>query len=254
MEPVYTPKGAAREYAPLALNLYRGCGHGCVYCYAPGCLRMRPEEFTRPSPRAGVIDALGKQVGKPGWEVNRDKTILLCFTTDPYQPLDEQAGLTRKALETLSGRAMVSVLTKGGKRAERDFDILRENNWELGCTLTLLDEQKASEWEPGAAPPEERKGTLLKARSAGIRIWVSIEPVLDVEEAIKIVRWTAQEGISTRLGRWNHDSRANGMDWQGLIDRALGIAVSNPGWELYIKDELARGKTIPAKHRVRPYG
>ena len=60
MNAIYEPRGAAAEYAPLACNLYRGCGHGCKYCYAPACLRMGREEFARPAPRPGILDALGK--------------------------------------------------------------------------------------------------------------------------------------------------------------------------------------------------
>ncbi len=80
---VYEPRGRAREYSPLALNLYRGCSHGCQYCYASDVLHMQVEEFHKPVPRAGIIAKL-VQDAKALQAAGNQKPILLCFTCDPY--------------------------------------------------------------------------------------------------------------------------------------------------------------------------
>ena len=59
MDVIYEPRGAALEYSPLACNLRKGCTHGCLYCYAPACLRMAPEEFhARSEPRERIIERM----------------------------------------------------------------------------------------------------------------------------------------------------------------------------------------------------
>ncbi|MEN6547455.1 MAG: hypothetical protein ABFE07_15590, partial [Armatimonadia bacterium] len=124
MKAIYQPRGMALEYAPLACNIYRGCEHGCRYCFGPSCLFMPRESFHgSPQPRPGIIDALRREAPKYR---GTDKRLLLCFTCDPYQPIDDEHRLTRQALEVLIENEVPSqVLTKGGLRATRDFDLLQ---------------------------------------------------------------------------------------------------------------------------------
>src|SRR3990167_3742067 len=92
---VYKPKGKALEYSPLAANLYTGCAHGCLYCYAPSCMRMnRAEFYGNPRPRPNVIKLLEADCKKLAGCKDR---VLLCFTCDPYQPIDDEHQLTRRA-------------------------------------------------------------------------------------------------------------------------------------------------------------
>lgn len=62
MTAIYEPRGKAREYAALALNLYRGCAHNCAYCYAPSATYATREAFAQAQPRPGIIPALQKQL------------------------------------------------------------------------------------------------------------------------------------------------------------------------------------------------
>ena len=81
MSVIYEPKGKAREYSPLACNLYKGCAHGCIYCYAPSATYTDRKTFSdNPQPRKNILQQLEKDASK----FTRDpRSILLCFTCDP---------------------------------------------------------------------------------------------------------------------------------------------------------------------------
>jgi len=80
---IYEPKGRAREYCKLAANLYRGCGHGCRYCYAPAATRADREKFYRePVPRKNVIEELSKDARR--FELKFKGPVLLC-SGEPQQ-------------------------------------------------------------------------------------------------------------------------------------------------------------------------
>lgn len=138
MKVIYEPKGRAAGYAKYACNLYRGCGHKCFYCYAPNVIKMDRQEFyNNPQPRKGVIDSLKYQAKKMGDDYKNDgyrfvsgdlekepdrPEVFLCFTTDPYQPINEEHQLTRQAIEILHTNGLaVNILTKG---KITDFDLL----------------------------------------------------------------------------------------------------------------------------------
>jgi DNA repair photolyase len=85
---IYSPAGQAGEYAPLATNPYRGCGHGCVYCYVPNISRMDRREFDAGAvPRDGYLDKLAKDARKYQAAGIREQ-LMLSFTTYPYHPGD----------------------------------------------------------------------------------------------------------------------------------------------------------------------
>ena len=162
---LYTPKGRAREYAPLAANLYSGCSHGCSYCFVPTIPPWKFRENARetfhenPAPRANVIRDLRRDCTKtPG----AGQLVLLCFTTDPYQPCDVQHQITRQAIQVLhNGGYNVQVLTKGGSRALRDLDLFTPRD-AFATTMTLLSPKQSAQWEPGAADPNDRIDTVAK--------------------------------------------------------------------------------------------
>ena len=87
MKPIYKPKGRAGEYGDYAINIYTGCNHGCVYCYAARNAKRWGKDFTNPTARSGIVEATKWQLES---EKISGKTIHLCFTCDPYpaQPVD----------------------------------------------------------------------------------------------------------------------------------------------------------------------
>ncbi len=83
---IYEPKGTAKEYGELALNLYTGCSHGCVYCYAPNALCMKRDKFNNEvKPKKDIIERLEKQLISLDKKDAERKHVFMSFTCDPYQ-------------------------------------------------------------------------------------------------------------------------------------------------------------------------
>lgn len=235
---IYEPKGKAKEYCDLALNLYRGCSHGCKYCYAPAATYCRDREvFDKAKPRD--ISGLAKEVAVKYRFEKPTSPILLCFTCDPYQPAELVYLQTRKALEILKGNGLkVSILSKGGRRSERDLGLLGEGD-QFGATLTFTNQADSLEWEPKAAKPSERFEALQHAHDKGLRTWASLEPVIDPEQTLEIIRQTHGFVDKFKVGKWNHDKRAARIDW-AKFGREAVILLENLGCKYYIKEDLRR--------------
>jgi DNA repair photolyase len=237
MRAIYEPKGAALEYAPLALNLFRGCPNGCLYCYAPACLRMTREKFHAYAvPRLSIA-----QVEKDAAELERAgdyRRILLSFTCDPFPAIatNEIHEYTHGILAALQKHSRpISVLTKSGKMAF-DAGILPEYmarlavmDCEFGVSLVWDDEGKRFEWEPEAAPIEERVDSLIEAkRTYQMRTWASVEPVIEPREALKAIDRLMPFADVIKIGRWNHDARANEIDWRKFVADAKALLGNHP--------------------------
>jgi len=238
---IYEPSGKAGEYSPLAANLYRGCDHACEYCYAPAALRMKVEEFQNPSPRKEVIEQLKKDTVKMH-KVRDCRPVLLSFTSDPYQSLDVEHELTRQALQNMFYHKLnVSILTKGGKRSERDFDLLTDNKTkcQYGVTLVFADDKEALKREPGAAPTSERIESLMKAHALGIKTWVSFEPVYNPEDCFKLIEQTKGFVDLFKVGKLNYRPEAKLVDWSKFAHEVRD-RLEQTGVEYYIKDDLRK--------------
>jgi hypothetical protein len=134
----------------------------------------------------------------------------MSFTTDPYQPLDVDCKLTRSAIQIMIDYARpFTVLTKGGKRSMRDFDLLssRPDLCRYATTLTCSNLATGKKWEPNAAPWQERIKALEEAHRLGIKTWVSIEPVIDPEQSLALISMTHALGCvdQYRIGMLNHE-------------------------------------------------
>ncbi len=233
---VYAPAGQAGEYAPLACNPYRGCGHKCAYCYVPNVLKMKREEFD-----AGAVERpgfLGKLVGDlvKYQKAGITEQVMLSFTTDPYHPGDNS--LTRQTIQQIQQYGMaVCTLTKGGSRALRDLDLFRSNRDAFASTLTSLDDAFSLKWERGAALPGDRIATLRKFHEAGIFTWVSLEPTLDVESSLQIVRETHEFVNLYKIGRVNYLPMTRTTDWQDYTLRMIELCQKLDARH-YIKKDL----------------
>lgn len=239
LKAIYETRGRAREYSELACNLYRGCGHGCIYCYAPAATHQPVDEF-RNEPRARKILEDLWHDAKELYVAGDKRPVLLCFTCDPYQPLDVEVGLTREAIRILHGSEIpVTLLTKGGYRAFRDFDLLRPGDW-FGVTLTCVEEETSRVWEPKAAPPAERIEVLRRAKGWGMQTWVSCEPVLAPDWTFELIGRAAPFTDLFRVGKANHMPLLEAtIDWKqfGLQVEVLLKAL---GAKYVLKNDLRR--------------
>jgi len=235
MQAIYEPKGLALEYAPLACNLYKGCQHGCLYCYAPLATRTKRDEFANGGTlRHGIIDALVKDAGKLS---GTDDRVLFCFTSDPYQPHGSEP--TRDALAICTEHGLpYQVLTKGGTRAARDFDIMGRGDCLFGSTVSFADDNSAKQWEPVAASISDRVDAIRQAHAEGIPTWISVEPVIDPQQALLVIERFADVVDYWKIGKWNHDKRANEIDWQAFAETVHGL-LKSAGASFYFKRELA---------------
>jgi DNA repair photolyase len=239
MSLIYEPKGRAREYAALACNIYRGCDHGCTYCYAPSATQTAASEFVLSKPRAGAFLAdLTKEAAVMQHNGQSGKQVLLCFTCDPYQTLDARLGHTREAIKMLHENGFaVCTLTKGGSRALRDLDLFTAQD-AFATTMTLLDPAQSHTWEPGAALPEDRIATIREFHAVGIPTWISLEPVLDPAQALDIIKLTHTFTDLYKVGKLNHHRHAQTIDWRKWADDSTEL-LDRLGKRYYVKDDLA---------------
>ncbi len=235
---VYAPRGQAREYAKLATNPYRGCGHKCTYCYVPKVLRMSRDEFDNEvTPRPDFFNNLKKDAAKYK-RAGITEQVLLCFTTDPYNPLDAELGLTRQVIQELQAHGLaICALTKGGSRALRDIDLFRPGVDAFASTLTTLDDAVSMEWESGGALPQDRMDTLKKFHAKGVYTWVSLEPVFDTEATMEIIKRTHQFVDLFKVGRINYHRLTLMIDWQRFTTEVVGL-LDRLGSNYYIKKDL----------------
>jgi DNA repair photolyase len=250
MSVIYEPRGAAREYAPLACNLYAGCTHGCLYCYAPDCVHRDRQQFhAEATPRANIIAALEKDLHKGQWRgMGR---VLFCFTTDPYQPAEEEFGITRQALAAMARyQAPFEVLTKGGMRACRDFLFYRNGRGTFGTTLAFTNDTMRRDWEPGAASIDNRMAAIAEAHQRGIRTWVSVEPVIDPAQVLELIPELGYCVDEWRIGKLNHHAHAKTVDWATFAVQVQDLLMDS-GKDFLIKDALAAFLPTSRKHLIR---
>lgn len=239
MKIIYEPAGRAREYSELAANLYAGCDHGCTYCYAPAALKRSREQFYKSAPRDGVIRKLCDDAEE--MRKNRDnRNVLLCFTCDAYQTLNDRHKLARQAIQIFQNNEInFTVLTKGGKRSEQDFDIWDSKLGTYAATLVFTDETQRLIYEPNAAPTTERIAALKHAHDLGIKTWVSLEPVFDPEQTYELIRQTHGFVDLYKVGKLNYLEEAKAVNWQEFAQKTISL-IESFGNAIYVKNDLRK--------------
>ena len=168
----------------VSLNPYRGCEHGCIYCFARpthSYLGLSPglDFETRLFAKVNAPELLRRELSRPSYA---PESIALGVNTDAYQPCERQLGLTRRVLEVLQEcEHPVGLITKSSL-IERDIDILAamaaKRQAMASITITTLDPEISRTLEPRAAAPARRLRTIRTLTDAGIPVCVSVAPII----------------------------------------------------------------------------
>ena len=190
----------------VSLNPYRGCEHGCIYCYA------RPtHEYlgfsagidfeSRILVKEDAAELLRRELSSPKW---KPQTLVMSGVTDPYQPVERKLEITRACLAVLAElRHPIAIITKN-ELVTRDIDHLQElaahGAAAVSLSITTLDPEIARRLEPRASHPRDRLKAVEKLAAAGIPVGVMVAPIVPAitdHEIPKILEAAANAGART---------------------------------------------------------
>lgn len=192
----------------VSLNPYRGCEHGCIYCFARpthAYLGLSPglDFETRLYAKVNAAELLRRELANPSYTPS---CIALGVNTDAYQPCERQFQLTRQVLEVLQEcEHPVGLITKSAL-IERDIDILaamaQKQQAVAAVTITTLDHTIARTLEPRAASPTRRLQTIRRLAEAGIPVSVSVAPIIPfiTEPELEHILTAARDAGATGAG------------------------------------------------------
>jgi DNA repair photolyase len=167
-----------------SINPYRGCEHGCIYCYARpshGYLNLSAglDFETKLFAKTNAAALLREELGKAGY---RPSPINLGANTDPYQPIERRYRLTRSIIEVLDAHDHPLTIVTKNALVERDLDLLvpmaRRNLVHVFVSVTSLDNQLAAKLEPRASAPHRRLAAIERLNGAGVPCGVLVAPII----------------------------------------------------------------------------
>jgi DNA repair photolyase len=208
-----------------SINPYRGCEHGCAYCFArpthafqglSSGLDFETKIFAKPN----AAELLEKELRAPNYQPT---TIALGANTDPYQPVERRFRITRSILEVLNRmNHPVGIVTKSAL-VTRDIDILSQmaerQLAKIAISVTTLDPKLARRMEPRAAAPAKRLETIRKLTDAGIAVSVLVAPIIpaindhEIEAILKACAAAGAQEAGYVLLRLPHDLKDLMRDW-----------------------------------------
>lgn len=220
-----------------SINPYRGCEHGCVYCFARpshAYLNLSPglDFETRLFAKTNAVELLRRELAKPGYVPS---PIALGINTDSYQPTERRYQLTRAILEVLAEHEHpVSFVTKNALIL-RDLDLLasmaQRRLVSVYLSVTSLDNRLSSKLEPRASAPHTRLNTIRSLHEAGVPVGVLVAPVIptitdcDLERILEAARDAGAASAGYVLLRLPHELKQLWRDWLDLHypDRAAHV-------------------------------
>lgn len=193
---VLTRNSSPDIYFEQSINPYRGCEHGCIYCFARpthSYLGMSPglDFETRLIAKTNIADRLRHAFSRPGYQ---PASLVLGTATDAYQPIERELGLTRATIEVLAEFSHPFAIVTKSSGIERDLDLLaplaRRRLVAVYVTVTTLDRSLSRRLEPRAAAPERRLRTIRALVERGVPVGVSVAPQIpfineDMEQVLE---------------------------------------------------------------------
>jgi DNA repair photolyase len=234
-----------------SINPYKGCEHGCIYCFARpthAYLGLSPgiDFETRITSKPDAPDALRKELARPGY---RCRVIAMGTNTDPYQPTERKLGLTRQILEVLAEHDHpVGIVTKNAGIL-RDLDLLApmaaRGLAQVMFSVTTLDPALAGVMEPRASRPARRLEAMRRLSDAGVPVGVLASPMIPAindGELEKILEAAYQAGARTAgwiLVRLPLEIKDLFEEWlrthfADRADRVLDLIRQTRGGKLYV--------------------
>jgi len=233
-----------------SINPYRGCEHGCIYCFArpthayqglsPG-LDFETKLFAKPS----AAELLKKELAAPGYE---PRMIAIGTNTDPYQPIEKTYRITRQVLEVLDeANHPVGIVTKSAL-VTRDIDMLasmaERGLAKVAISITTLDPTLARKMEPRAATPTRRLTAIRQLTEAGIPVSVLVAPIVpavndhEIEGILRAAHAAGAREAGYVLLRLPHELKGLVRDWlaEHYPDRmkhVLSLVEETRGGKLY---------------------
>jgi DNA repair photolyase len=209
------------------INPYRGCEHGCVYCYARPTheylgLSSGLDFETKIMVKYDATDMLRRELASPRW---KGETIVLCGVTDCYQPLEAKLKITRGILEVCREFSQpVSIITKN-HLVTRDIDILRDlarvNAARVTLSITTLDGTLARKMEPRASAPRDRFRAVRELNDAGISASVMTAPIIpglndrEIPMLLEACREARAKSVGWVMMRLPYQNKALFLEWLG---------------------------------------
>ncbi len=211
-----------------SINPYRGCEHGCVYCFARpshAYLNLSPglDFETRLIAKGNAAELLTGELAKPGYVPT---VTALGINTDAYQPIERELRITRALLGILHAtQHPISIVTKSAL-VLRDLDLLssmaQQGLVSVHLSVTTLDNRLSAKLEPRAAAPHTRLKTIRALREAGVPVGVLVAPVIptitdhETERILEAVREAGAQAAGYVLLRLPHELKELWRDWLQL--------------------------------------
>jgi DNA repair photolyase len=167
-----------------SINPYRGCEHGCIYCYARpthAFLNLSPglDFETRLIARPGIAAVLEGELRRPAYRV---QPVAIGTNTDPYQPVEREHAIMRDLLGVLQAFRHPVWITTRGTTIERDIDLIApmaaEGLAAVSISVTTLDDSLARKMEPNAPAPARRLQMIRRLADAGIPVRIQVSPLI----------------------------------------------------------------------------
>ncbi|HSD60675.1 MAG TPA: PA0069 family radical SAM protein [Burkholderiales bacterium] len=257
-----------------SINPYRGCEHGCIYCYARpshAYLSLSPglDFETRLTAKVNAAELLRAELARPGY---RCEPIALGANTDPYQPAEREWRITREVLEVLSECEHPLTITTKSALVERDLDLLapmaEKRLARVYLSVATLDHELARKLEPRASAPRRRIEAIRRLALAGVPTGVFASPMIpaltdaQLETVLETAREAGAEDAGYTLLRLPHEVGELFKAWlerhyplkaghvMSLVRQMRGGAENDPAFGTRMRGEGVFADLLAQRFRV----